>query len=750
MTEARRSISLAMAFAAACHAPPSPVDATPPDAAAAGHATLTATVDSTRFITREHMLASAEMQTSGEPLAEAMGRALGVYSRDLLPTDIYLDPSSGAFWIDLTGFSTAVESYEYSKQPMNMLAFEAGAGTPLADLVGDVAPLAQHYAQTSNALGKWVFPAGTWPTGNAFGDLNPTGVGSGAANPIGWPGMAPTAHVYASFDPTIDPTSAADLQCSIASDDNPSEGGLPLVGADYECDATTLHVRAPEPGPTIAPGADGFASWKYSLWTINYLQSMHDDANTAVATVDEATLANVGTPGWPIHLGSSDIEGFQAAMFVTMLDARADDWLLHLTTTDGATLSGFASLADALAYDYARPARWFPGAVAVGSGSDAIAAAQPEVLDLLGVALGYATAYALTDTANADVGGSQPARAYFDGDPFPADDQIANGDPTLHDRALAMIRVAVIDLDRQHAIGDLFVDGTTIATTTAAYAVLALRAVRRSLTSQLELYSNETPDTAATATPLDALPLNDPADPTLVFGARVDQLLRAHAALLYNGVTDATGRVYAGWDAAANAPVDTGDSLEAYAAAIRGLFAGYLATGDASYRDRAEAVYARLEALFYDPDARIYAMTPAPTDTITYTPLAFALLQSALRDMYELVAIRPGGEALEPVLEDRIARLDKLVLNGWDDRNRDKHVDWPDECVDVIDGLPRGGLQMAERTLTGEVGRLRDEGGGSGGPPTSDRDSDCVPEIDDAHLPAALAASITFHVTRAP
>ena len=101
------------------------------------------------------------------------------------------------------------------------------------------------------------------------------------------------------------------------------------------------------------------------------------------------------------------------------------------------------------------------------------------------------------------------------------------------------------------------------------------------------------------------------------------------------------------------------------------------------------------------------------------------------------------------VLEDRLARLDKLVLNGWDDRDRDKHVDWPDECVQVIGGLPRGGLQMAERTLTGEIGRLRDEGGG-GGPPTSDREADCVPEIDDAHLPAALAASITFHVTRSP
>ena len=45
-----------------------------------------------------------------------------------------------------------------------------------------------------------------------------------------------------------------------------------------------------------------------------------------------------------------------------MTDARADDWLLHLTTTDGATLSGFPSIAAALAYDETVPLRWFPAA----------------------------------------------------------------------------------------------------------------------------------------------------------------------------------------------------------------------------------------------------------------------------------------------------------------------------------------------------------------------------------------------------
>ena len=59
-----------------------------------------------------------------------MGRDLTGYSRDWLPPNIYFDTSPASFgpWIDLPGFSSGVESYEYSKQPMNNLAFESGAG----------------------------------------------------------------------------------------------------------------------------------------------------------------------------------------------------------------------------------------------------------------------------------------------------------------------------------------------------------------------------------------------------------------------------------------------------------------------------------------------------------------------------------------------------------------------------------------------------------------------------------------------
>src|SRR5437868_9762886 len=124
----RSAILLLAACGGPAATPDAMHDASPPDATVAPPPVITATVDSTRFVTREHMLAAGEMQISGEPLAEAMGRDLGAYSRDFVPADVYHDTALNRLWVDLAGFSSGIESYEYSKQPINNLAFESGAG----------------------------------------------------------------------------------------------------------------------------------------------------------------------------------------------------------------------------------------------------------------------------------------------------------------------------------------------------------------------------------------------------------------------------------------------------------------------------------------------------------------------------------------------------------------------------------------------------------------------------------------------
>jgi hypothetical protein len=312
-----------------------------------------------------------------------------------------------------------------------------------------------------------------------------------------------------------------------------------------------------------------------------------------------------------------------------------------------------------------------------------------------------------------------------------------------------MVRVLVVNMDRLHfnAGAGVFVDdvsfaggtptpGTTLTTDAAAYALLSLRTARRSLDSFLVLYSNTKPDMQNVPCPLDTFPSIE----GVTFGSRLDTLISSESNVFYDKLTTADGLAYGGWDLAKDAPTDDGTTLDGHAAAIRGLLVAYLATGETKYRDRATAVFQRLESAFYDPTAR--------------TPRLFGILEGALRDTYELIGILPGNAAMASEIEDRVGRLIKVVLNGWDDRDQDQNVEWPGECASTTtlpDGstLVHGGLQMAERVLSGESGSLKDQPGGDAGPRvvTTDREHDCVPEVSAVGLPSALANSVTFTLT---
>jgi hypothetical protein len=787
---------------AACSSSPG-TSATAPGTARVTPQTLQLNVTSvdTTFTTRDHFIASVEMQISGEPFAEAMGRNLSGFSRDFVcqlsvcQASIYYDPAlnNGVAGgpqgrIDLSGFATAVESYEYSKQPMNNIAFESGAGTSLA--FGPVInPTGSTDAAALSGLRTWVQSAAG--QANTFSrSASPVVT---PANPLGWPGFWPTLQPFTQWDPRIDASSAnanaAGVLCTISSDDDPGASGA-LNCDEYECDYTSLHLpnRSAQVNMTIGPGATGWVGWKEALWVLNYLQVMHDSNENPVNTVPDDELALVGTAGNTIlgnggpdattvpgtYLGSSDIEGFQAANFLQILDNSAQQWLTALSTTDGATLSGFSSIADALSYSDESTLRWFPGSITVTETEDAsgfprpasysISSADSDLLDLAGMLGAFSSIYALTDQSNTQTGGSQPALAYFDGDPFPVQNQTPTGAPTLHDRTLAMMRVLVVNMDRLHLdpTTGFFVDdvtlhgstparGTTLSADAAAYTLLSLRTARRALDSTLVLYSNTKPDTHGVPCPLDSFPSVD----GVAFGTRLDALISSESNAFYDELTTSDGHAYGGWNLATSQPTDDGTSLDAHAAAVRGLLVAYLATSETKYRDRAISVFQRLESAFYDPNARVYRTTAGDTSsTLTYTPRLFGILEGALRDTYELVALLPGNASMASLIEDRVARLIKLVLNGWDDRDQDQNVEWPQECASTTtlpDGgiLVHGGLQMAERVLSGESGSLGDKPSADAGTRviTTDREHDCVPEISAVGLPAALASSVTFTLT---
>jgi hypothetical protein len=214
--------------------------------------TLKATLTSrdTSFVTRDHFVAGVEMQLSGEPFAQSMGRILAGYSRDffcqgsICSPDMYHDPAlnNGVAGgpvgrIDIAGYSSAVESYEYSKQPMNNLAFESGAGTSLA--FGPV-------INPSRATGSLALQGLRAWEQQLAGDANTTAhnfsTTTTSDNPIGWPGFWPTLEPFTQWDPAIQPSNVS-TGCTISSDDDPGATGA-LHCDDYECNYSSATIRA--------------------------------------------------------------------------------------------------------------------------------------------------------------------------------------------------------------------------------------------------------------------------------------------------------------------------------------------------------------------------------------------------------------------------------------------------------------------------------------------------------------------------
>jgi hypothetical protein len=742
---------------------------------------FTAQLTDKTFFVADHFLASVEMQISGEPFAQLLGRKLAGYDRFNKTTDLYLDPDTGVTVVDPLSYSMAVESYEYSKQPMNNTSFESGAGLAMqfgpllnpdqktgADAFVLLRDRVQQYAIESSSGGA--------PGQNYVISPAPT---NNPLNVYGWPGMWPIFAEFQKFDPSIEPSSGDVRMCSERGGYASSAVGTQIVG-DYECGSNTLNLPHREAQVTklIEPDALGFAMWKQGLWVINYWQSLHDLAGNPITVVADADLGNVGKPnntvvgkypdpndpsgntlidGVPgLYLGDIPLEGFQGLNMLDEMHNKSAFMLTGLTTTDGTTLSGFASTKAALDYDYTSPLRWWPSSVAVTeTGTDdpvrglswqffpqptafTIMSGSSRLHGLTAVLGGYAEMFALTDADNGDVGGQASTRATFDGDPFPGDNGVADGEDSPHDRALANLKVALVNVDRLHfdAKNAVLVDestvvggaaklGTTVSAVSGSYIIVALRTALRSITSALTLYSNDTPDTANAVTKLDSVPFNGAPAP---LGARARALITAQADFLVAKLIGSDGAVANSFDVSTGTADASPTRLESEAAVIRGLLDAYLATSNVKYRDAAVKVYGDLDKRFWMSDVRAYRTTAGVDDPLTYTPIVHAALQGALRQYWKLVASRPGSEQLGAELLERVQRENKLVLNGWDDANGDNLVQYPKECTGA-------GLQMGERALTGELGHAED------GP---DRDHDCVKEVSVAKLPSALGGQLVL------
>lgn len=730
---------------------------------------------SNRVDTQGLLFAAGEMQISGEPFASGFaGRNLGDYDRNYIPPNMYilnLGTSDPIPTVDLFGFGTAVESYEYSKYYMNNVIEESTAGVSLANgPVVSQLPGATSLARLQARMQDLLSNAGTDVGGYA---TLPAPQGN-PLNYLGFPGQWPSYLPFKDWDPTLAPSLGVVPSCTYQG----GYGGLGVssgtsIDPIYECNynSTQLPNRDQQVDKVLVPGVIGLAAWKEAIWAIDFAGRVHDSCNNQVNVIPTAALPLVGQHGNTVqaedfgacvgtYIGSSSLEGMWGLTMMATMD-NAAEWLVDSAlTSDGQTLGGFPSKLAALQYDYTSPLQWFPAAVNVTEDETVvpypavaqltIADATSRSVDLAGLLLGHAMYFGTSDPRNAGVGQRVGFQCVFDGDPFPPDDGIADGENTVHDRSLSVIRVAFVDLDRMHSdptlgvlmdtasvSGGVATPSTTVTTTNLAHVLLALRQTVLSLNGSITQYGAPDPSPLADLQGiLNPLPFHPPLQPdggTLDFSQRVRQVFMTNAAFVRDTLTQADGSV------ANSATITNGQVtlstdatlLETQTAAARALTEAYLMTSDETYRDRARAVIDRLASDFYSAPARMYRQQALGPDQIDMSSERFGWLESALRETYKTLYV-PGDPVLDrTVLEDRIERVIKLYLNGWDDLNGNQVIDAPGECL-------QGRLQLGEQALTGELGK---DGLGRA---VADRDGDCVIEIAHAKSASVQASDVLF------
>jgi hypothetical protein len=294
-------------------------------------------------------------------------------------------------------------------------------------------------------------------------------------------------------------------------------------------------------------------------------------------------------------------------------------------------------------------------------------------------------------------------------------------------------------MDTASVTGGVATPSSTVTTTNLAHVLIALRQTVLSLNGSITQYGAPDPSPLADLQGiLNPLPFTPPASARIDGGApdfsqRVRQVFLTNAAFVRDVLTQADGTV------ANSATITSGQValstdtplIETQTSAARALTEAFLMTGDESYRDRARAVIARLASDFYSAPARMFRQLAQGPDQIHMNSERFAWLESALRESYKTLYVAGDPVLDRSVLEDRIERVIKLYLNGWDDLNGDQVIEAPVECLQAR-------LQLGEQALTGELGR---DGLGR---PVADRDGDCVLELAHAKNASVQASDVLF------
>ncbi len=538
------------------------------------------------YNTAEQLLLANEINESGEPYAEELG-----YNLDDLDPFVLNTPDS-------ISYTLGIDNYEYSRYQLGTIVSRSGMGLHMiwAPIIGQMAEM-----ETDPNFD------GSMTGGTANGYKEDDELAKNIMHFSMLANHAPPGNPFPQFAEFI------------SGDPNLPQSIDPVKFA-WE-DFSTLRWDRTKMDKTLNLAAMGQSLMKQYLWAQDMLGAFHDaddngiDADGTVSPDSSGSSHFDSTNG--VYYGGNALDGFVGQV----LTAEGINKTIFLTKSlayDGNTLGSI----DLMNYDPASGIKYFPHKIAVTEeivsetmppkpASFEVTDASSHLWDQISYLWGAVNFQNMADPENTSDPAHLAYKAVFDGDPFPAP-MAQTGTPGPFDLFMGTSKVIAMNILAMHfnETEGTFVDvanlssgtvqqGNTISTFNAGYSLAILKQV-------VEEFEG------------------------IALSTSVSNAITAQANFIVNNLYDGSGRFYNSYEIGTGSD-NSATTVEAQAAATRGLIAAYEVTGNENFKNAASAGYDYLINNFYIPAQKAFR-TSDGANTALYTPLNFAAISGALRE----------------------------------------------------------------------------------------------------------------------
>jgi hypothetical protein len=540
--------------------------------------------NTTIYKTADQMLLANEINESGEPYAEAIG-----YNLDDLDPFIPYAPDS-------ISYTLGINNYEYSRYQLAAVIAQSGIGFHMI-----WAPMIQQMAAAETDPN---FDGSFTGTPNGFKEddelMKNVMHFSMLANQMPFANAFPQFAEFISGNPHLP---------------------QPIDPINFASDFATLRWDRNLMDKTLNPAAMGQTLMKQYLWAQDMLGAFHDSLDNGITPDGTVTPDSAGNPHFDpsnnVFYGGNNIDGF-VGQVLTAEAINKVFYTINNLAYDGNSLGAV----DPMTYDPANGIQFFPHYIAVTEENvDPTMPPKPATLlvtdsdsylfDQLSFLWGTLSYQNMMDPNNSSTSSHFAYHVVFDGDPFPPA-MSQTGVPGPFDLMMGTSAIIAKNIFAMHfdgtngtfvekssLVGGSVVRGNEIGTVSAGYIIAILKILSEEFNG----------------TPLYDMAING---------------INTEANFLINSLKNNDGS-FANLFTIGTGKDNSATLVESQSAAIRGLYAAYEATGNATYLTEANSAYDYLISNFYSPEKKAFFTTLGNTQAV-YTPFNVAVISGAMRE----------------------------------------------------------------------------------------------------------------------